>query len=162
MYHILHDQQRQIPQTGYLGGELGEVSRAQLTGRLGPASFGGQHSNQQDMGHQRRVLAQKQWNLGVHVQGLPQEIISKLFNVLRCRSVVWKKIGPYCVRCRKVLHPDGSMDAGDMVDDEAASPDSTKAEEMVIKFELQLYRIRNEEYIIDCQVGLPSPERLAN
>lgn len=33
MYHLLLDQSRQIPNSGYLGGELSEASSAQLTGR---------------------------------------------------------------------------------------------------------------------------------
>lgn len=32
MYHLLLDHSRQIPNSGYLGGELSEASAAQLTG----------------------------------------------------------------------------------------------------------------------------------
>lgn len=32
MYHLILDQKRQIPNSGYLGGELSEASAAQLTG----------------------------------------------------------------------------------------------------------------------------------
>lgn len=151
MYHLLYDQQRQIPQAGYLGGELGEVSTAQLTGRWGTGTFGGQQPAQQEAGHQRRVLAQKQWNLGVQIQGLPQDIMGRIFNVLRSKNVAWKKIGPYCMRCRKVLNGENTADANDMAEDETEPAEALKAEEMVIKFEVQLYRVRNEEYVVDCQ-----------
>jgi len=148
MYHLLYDQQKQVPQTGYLGGELGEASTAQLTCGWGSSAFGTQHPRQQESSHQRRLLAQKQWNLGVHVCGIPQDIASRLFEVLRRHNVIWKKIGPYCFKCCKVIQPEA--DGADMNED--SEIENSKTDHSIIKFEIQIYKVRNEEYIIDCQV----------
>lgn len=128
-----------------MGGELGEASTAQLTGRWGIGQYG--HQSDPESGLQRRLLAQKQWNLGVYLQGFPQDAMAKLYSVLRSKNVQWKKLGPYCLRCRKVLAPESCLEPVDMTEDE------TKPEEQVIKFEVQLYRIRNKEYTLDCQVS---------
>lgn len=149
MYHLLLDQQRQIPQAGYLGGELGEASAAQLTGRFLQRQ-GSQTS------HQRRVLAQRQWNLGTHVQGLPKLIMEKLYSVLRAKSVAWKKLAAFCLKCRKALPASESTSSGEgvyMTEDDDSHPEESKNKEQIIKFEIQLYRVRNEEYIVDCQVS---------
>eukprot|EP00210_Caulerpa_lentillifera_P000745 g721.t1 len=149
MYHLLLDQQRQIPQVGYLGGELGEASAAQLTGGRFHLQRQGSQSS-----HQRRVLAQRQWNLGTHVQGLPKLIMDRLYSILRSKSVDWKKITAFCLKCRKVLPSPETSSSGEgvyMTEDDSSLQDDSKTKEQVIKFEIQIYRVRNEEYIIDCQ-----------
>jgi len=140
IYSLLYDQQRQLRRCGHLGRELGETSISQLKEVLGLDNAG----FQQSCHHDSRIVAAKQWNLGISVKGQPKEIMTKLFNIMNCREVLWKKAGPYCFRCRKVLQPGKSQL------NEAGSPPNENGREM--KFEIQLYRIAKEDYLIDCQV----------
>lgn len=160
MYHLLLDQSRQIPNSGYLGGELSEASAAQLTGMFLPTTPSQSSTSKSETSSQHRRVTQRQWRLGGQLKGGPATIMSKLHSILRANGVVWKKLGPYSIRCRKSLEGDScSLSSGLMEaeDSEVSSgedrnlKDAQKAQDQVLKFEIQMYKVKEEEFALDFQ-----------
>eukprot|EP00803_Ostreobium_quekettii_P005684 evm.model.scf_712.1 EVM.evm.TU.scf_712.1 scf_712:16665-29541(+) len=159
MYHLLLDHSRQIPNSGYLGGELSEASAAQLTGMFLPttppqprSTSLTQHQHQETT-PQHRLLAQRRWRLGANLRGVCSAAMARLYSTLQANAVMWKKIGPYCLRCRKVVPASGGGGAS-MIEEDCSKDDRGtcgKPAEHELKFEVQLYKVRDQEYVLDFQ-----------
>jgi 5'-AMP-activated protein kinase catalytic alpha subunit len=71
-----------------------------------------------------------------------------LYRALAAGGVSWKKLGPYNLKCRVELPPLAAPDAVVGMDDGSAA---SAASPRVLKFEAQLYRLREERYVLDLQ-----------
>lgn len=105
-----------------------------------------------------------QWRLGVRSRGPAATVMMEMLRVLQANQVSWKRLGPYTLRCRVLvsfgprrlprpahmlgfpLGPDGSCNWGMSQRD---SP--TGGLSVTVKFETQLYKITEGEYVIDLQ-----------
>lgn len=117
-YWLLLDNRRRMPSSGYLAHELSEAVAAAGASYLGQAAgypaqrgggVGGGHSSSGGVGAdhsslpQQRLLAERKWRLGLHVRGHPSALMAELYRVLQSYQITWKKLGPYNLKCRKVI-----------------------------------------------------------
>ncbi|WIA14302.1 hypothetical protein OEZ85_002836 [Tetradesmus obliquus] len=169
-YWLLLDNRRRMPSSGYLSAALSEAAPAPA--HHGPGGqpppqqqqqqhgYGGSYSaaRVQHGGHghghggagdgssdghglpQQRLVAERKWRLGWHARGHPSALMAELYRVLQSNQVSWKKLGPYN------LNSSSSHTLGGAAGDGAAA-----AVEHILKFEAQMYKIRDDEYAIDVQ-----------
>jgi len=146
----------------------------------GPGMSHPSSSNNSSM-PQQRLVAERKWRLGVHARGHPSALMAELFRVLQALGVQWKKLAPYNLKCRKASkrRSPRSTHMSDDADDErldgllgdttmdlvgsaksGASEDASSGGagagqaapgEHVLKFECQMYKVRDDEYLIDIQ-----------
>lgn len=155
-YYLMLDNRRRMPSSGYLSGEISETSQLtalQPTGQAQPPQSA----------PQQRLVAERKWRLGVHARGHPSALMAELYRSFQANQVSWKKIGPYNLKCRKTV-PFYTSRANRMSDDgdnsklqdscdgvEPSASSEQQPSEHVIRFEAQMYKVREEEYVIDIQ-----------
>jgi len=129
---------------------------------------------------QHRVAAERIWALGLQFRSHPKEIMTEVLKTFRDLDIGWKKTGAYNVKCRWLAPTSSSGDAAptpggitdppiagsmyrpsssdcwtaDMHEDpNAQTKDSNVAGILsnLVKFELQLYKMREEKYMLDLQ-----------
>lgn len=167
-YYLLVDNRRRLPSSGYLSAELTEGQTMQpLPGPLGPSPNSVPHHpgmNQSQGLPQQRVVAERKWRLGVHARGHPSSMMAELYRVLQANQVRWKKLGPYNLKCQKLvmvrplraqrMSEDAEDDSPTLplgpCDDVGCSK-ALSGFECTVKFEAQMYKVREEEYVIDIQ-----------
>jgi len=102
--------------------------------------------------NQQRVVAGRQWGLGVNIRvHHPSETMTEVYRVLGAFGMRWKKLGPYCLKVRAALLPRRSGDGGGGDVMAMDTGDGGGGNAQVVKFELQLYRIRDDKYLLDIQ-----------
>jgi len=191
-YWLMCDNRRRLPSSGYLNAEMPEAAAMALAGGavlgqphggaagLGASALTGASSTSSGPLTQR-VVAERKWRLGVHARGHPSTLMAELYRVLQVAGVAWKKLGPYNLKCRKMLQlpvrrsatmsdaddderlegmelnapsPPGEGEggdagnSGDIGEGEGAISGSGAME---LKFELQMYKAKDDEYMIDVQ-----------
>ncbi|MEW5318425.1 MAG: hypothetical protein WDW38_009648 [Sanguina aurantia] len=128
---------------------------------------------------QQRLTTDRKWRLGVHARGHPSALMLELYRVLLLNNVCWKKLGPYNLKCRRLVtlpplrHSPRSTAMSDDTD-EPLAPEAPSARaasdnaplsvvdrkasglgnadgEVVLKFETHMYKVREDEYVIDIQ-----------
>lgn len=132
-------------------------------------------------GLQHRVVAERKWVLGLQLRSHPKEIMNDVLKTLRDLGINWKKTGAYNLKCRWVAPGQNSNDttaenhslpdspmAGSMprasscrwsseqhgVSGSVAAgnrDNESGVESNVLKFELQLFKLREEKYLLDLQ-----------
>jgi len=146
-YYLILDNHRRI-QSGYLGSEMAdETSTAahqqqyEHNATVDPRRpQGGARSSVSIM--QQRFVAERDWALGVQTRRMPADVIGELLRALQVLRVGWKRTQPYSIKCRFVKS---------MLPAAGAAEQGAATQEMVIKFECQLYRVKEERYILDLQ-----------
>lgn len=136
-YYLILDNKRAVA-SGYLGAEFDEA--ADGCGSGGGGGLGGASSAPGAAAlaapHRRPSFAQRvsaagtAWSLGLPTRLHPADTMGELMRALAALGCAWKKLGPYCLKCRHGGGPDGAA-AG------------------CVKFEVQLYRVRDERYLLD-------------
>ncbi|MEW5301429.1 MAG: hypothetical protein WDW36_004289 [Sanguina aurantia] len=172
-YYLLCDNRRKNASNGYLSAELSEGMQPQLGLPLG--GLGISHHSQV----QQRLITDRKWRLGVHARGHPSALMLELYRVLLLNNVSWKKLGPYNLKCRRMVtlpplrHSPRSTAMSDDTDEPLApeAPSARSASdnaslsvadgkasslgnaegEVVLKFETHMYKVREDEYVIDIQ-----------
>ncbi|URE18814.1 SNF1-related protein kinase [Musa troglodytarum] len=165
-YYLLLDN-RFRAMSGYLGGDFQETmdygfsrmgsSEApaiahRLPGCMDPPGIGLRPS----------VPVEKKWALGLQSRAHPREIMTEVLKALRELNVCWKKIGHYNMKCRYFSgisdHAESmfndSLHANHSVSDESAIVENDNVfgkDSSTIKFEIQLYKTREEKYLLDLQ-----------
>jgi 5'-AMP-activated protein kinase catalytic alpha subunit len=163
-YYLILDNRRQVAQ-GYLGAEFDEGTQA----ALGAAAAGADAAMAPGglphgaaagaLGARRpsavaaalmaqRIVASATWGLGIQTRLHPSDAMAELYRALAAGGVSWKKLGPYNLKCRVELPPLAAPDAVVGMDDGSAA---SAASPRVLKFEAQLYRLREERYVLDLQ-----------
>ncbi|KAL4369160.1 hypothetical protein GQ457_05G009990 [Hibiscus cannabinus] len=163
-YYLLLDNLFRVS-SGYLGAEFQETMESGFN-RIHPneptapavghrlAGYG----DYQAMG--LRGLERK-WALGLQSRAHPREIMTEVLKALQELNVCWKKIGHYNMKCRWLASIPGlnegmvnnSVHNNHYFGDESTIIENdgiTKAPN-VVKFEVQLYKTREEKYLLDLQ-----------
>ena len=106
-----------------------------------------------------RLVAEKHWCLGMRVRKAPQVIMHDIDQCLREMNITWKKLGPYNYKCHAIITANLSrrrLGLPDPMDDEMAvgmtDEDAPVPIHKSVKFELQVYRVRQHEYVVDMQL----------
>ena len=130
---------------------------------------------------QQRLVAEQRWMLGSTTRMAPSEVMAEIFRVLRYMNVSWKKLGPYNLKCLYKLEAvavrgengdeghagavraeagaggedDSAMDedGGDGAGYARSPAPVTGApvKDIRVKFEIQVYKMKDERYMIDFQ-----------
>ncbi|GER45334.1 protein kinase [Striga asiatica] len=166
-YYLLLDNRFRVS-NGYLGSEfqetmdLGFNRMTQNETLLSPGGqrFSGVIDYQQFGG--RQIPADRKWALGLQSRAHPREIMTEVLKALQELNVYWKKIGHYNMKCKWTpANPgqhEGLLNNNAMHDNNFFGGDSVIIEneanvrpQSVVKFELQLYKTREEKYLLDLQ-----------
>jgi len=130
---------------------------------------------------QHRVVAERKWGLGLQLRSHPKEIMTQVLKTLGVLDVNWKKTSAYNVKCRWVARGSSLFEnthsnhgltdspmAGSMprvssghwsadqrsmsIPAHAGETDNeSSVETNFIKFEVQLFKMREEKYLLDLQ-----------
>lgn len=173
-YFLLLDNRRNLF-GGYLGAEFeaGELQvgvDAALQGAGGKGAAVGPRRPSQVQAHlmQQRLVAEQRWMLGSTTTMAPAEVMAEIFRVLREMNVQWKKLGPYNLKCLckiaaaaassagvdvNIGGGDHEMDTGegDGGGDGGGPGVAPERKEMQVKFEIQVYKMKDDRYMIDFQ-----------
>ncbi|XP_010551836.1 PREDICTED: SNF1-related protein kinase catalytic subunit alpha KIN10 [Tarenaya hassleriana] len=170
-YYLLMDNRFRIS-SGYLGAEFQESmegSRNRMhPGEAAVASPVGHRLSgfidYQGMGMRSQYPVDRKWALGLQSRAHPREIMTEVLKALGDLNVCWKKIGQYNMKCRWVPNNmDGMLnnsmqdhcfgdDSNITTDDDDDSVAAAAAKSPnVVKFEIQLYKTRDEKYLLDLQ-----------
>ncbi|XP_071705745.1 SNF1-related protein kinase catalytic subunit alpha KIN10-like [Rutidosis leptorrhynchoides] len=109
-------------------------------------------------GANMRSQVERKWALGLQSRAHPREIITEVLKALHELKVCWKKIGHYNMKCRwdpsqhertTINNGMRSLYFGD--ESTIIDADNTCSQPNVVKFEVQLYKTREEKYLLDLQ-----------
>lgn len=136
--------------SAYLKGGLSEAQEAIMQNQTGLGNQGRPTVLQQ------RLVAERRWRLGIQSRGHPSAIIAELLRALRASQVMWKKGAPYNFKCRKIVQ---LQDKAASIEEETAEMETCRDEvegqptsrQRLLKFEVQMYRMREGEYVVDFQ-----------
>jgi len=85
----------------------------------------------------------------------PREIITEVLKALQELNVCWKKIGHYNMKCRwnpgfveNMMHNNNGFGAESAI---IETDDHSERSAHIVKFEIQLYKTRDEKYLLDLQ-----------
>ncbi|KAL9297201.1 hypothetical protein ACSQ67_023097 [Phaseolus vulgaris] len=166
-YYLLLDNRFRVS-SGYLGAEFQESmdsSFNQMHSSEVASSVVGQrfpgYMDYPGVGSRPQFPVERKWALGLQSRAHPREIMTEVLKALQELNVCWKKIGHYNMKCRWVAaipgHHEGMVnnnvhsnhyfaDDSNIIENEAVSTTSN-----VVKFEVQLYKTREEKYLLDLQ-----------
>ncbi|KAF5188332.1 Snf1-related protein kinase catalytic subunit alpha kin10, partial [Thalictrum thalictroides] len=127
-----------------------------------PPSPGGHrligYVDHQGTGLRSQFPAEKKWALGLQSRAHPREIMTEVLKALQELNVAWKKIGHYSMKCRWFPTSEGMLNnfvhGNHYFGDESAIVESDGVgmrSPNVVKFEVQLYKTREEKYLLDLQ-----------
>ena len=150
-YNLMIDNSRRIS-SGYLGKELCEgmddVELMQPESLIEPANS--EFTRNAKVMSQRVCVTERRWTLGIHYKASPTELMSELLKVLRSHDIVWKR-GPggiYNLKCIKMVD---SIEFSMIHDSKQQQQQRQQQQKIQIKFEIQVYRDKNNRYVLDIQ-----------
>ncbi|KAF7842785.1 SNF1-related protein kinase catalytic subunit alpha KIN10 isoform X2 [Senna tora] len=165
-YYLLLDNRSRVS-GGYLGAEFQETVDFGLN-RIHPSEvaapavghrFPG-YMDYQGVGLRQHFPVERKWALGLQSRANPREIMTEVLKALQELNVCWKKIGHYNMKCRWVAgipgYPDGMVDNtlySNLYyrDDSTIIESDAGSKSNVVKFEVQLYKTKEEKYLLDLQ-----------
>ncbi|WVZ13381.1 hypothetical protein V8G54_010947, partial [Vigna mungo] len=165
-YYLLLDNRFRVS-SGYLGAEFQETMDSgfnRIHSSEVPSPVVGHHStgymDYQGVGMRQQFPAERKWALGLQSRAQPREIMTEVLKALQELNVCWKKIGHYNMKCRWVAsipsHHEGMINNSVhsnhyFVNDSSIIEDEAVSKSNVVKFEVQLYKAREEKYLLDLQ-----------
>ncbi|KAI4346628.1 hypothetical protein L6164_007509 [Bauhinia variegata] len=164
-YYLLLDNRFRVS-SGYLGAEFQETVESGYN-RMHPSEattpavgrFPG-YMDYQGIGGRTQYPVERKWALGLQSRAHPREIMTEVLKALQELNVRWKKIGHYNMKCRWVAgipgHHEGMVDNAAhsnhyFGDDSTIIENDAASKSKVVKFEVQLYKTRDEKYLLDLQ-----------
>ncbi|XP_052155621.1 serine/threonine protein kinase OSK1 [Oryza glaberrima] len=161
-YYLLLDNRLRTT-SGYLGAEFHESMESSLA-QVTPAETPNSATDHRQHGHmespgfglRHHFAADRKWALGLQSRAHPREIITEVLKALQELNVCWKKIGHYNMKCRwspgfpsheSMMHNNHGFGAESAIIETDESEKSTHT----VKFEIQLYKTRDEKYLLDLQ-----------
>ncbi|KAK6912795.1 Ubiquitin-associated domain [Dillenia turbinata] len=166
-YYLLLDNRFRVS-SGYLGAEFQEsmecgfnrMHPSEVIASPSPRATGG-YMDYQRMGYKPQHPVERKWALGLQSRAHPREIMLEVLKALQELNVCWKKIGHYNMKCRWIAgipsHHEGMVKnpahTNHFFVDESTiiENDGTIRSPNVVKFEVQLYKTREEKYLLDLQ-----------
>ncbi|XP_074320055.1 SNF1-related protein kinase catalytic subunit alpha KIN10-like [Silene latifolia] len=159
-YYLLFDN-RFRAKAGYLGDEFQELmdnNHMHPNEVLSPASGNRYlgHADYQGIGVRQELPIERKWTLGLQSRAHPREIMTEVLKALQELNVCWKKIGHYNMKCRWIPGILGQHEGMVNNDHYFADESSILEKDGVlrsphVKFEIQLYKTREEKYLLDLQ-----------
>ncbi|MED6131571.1 SNF1- protein kinase catalytic subunit alpha kin10 [Stylosanthes scabra] len=159
-YYLLLDNRFRVS-SGYLGAEFQESMDSGFN-QMHPSEVAspvlGHHipsyMDNPGVGLRPQLPVERKWALGLQSRAHPREIMTEVLKALQELHVCWKKIGHYNMKCRWVAGIPGNNEG--MVNNHYFGDDSSIIENdavsnNVVKFEVQLYKTREEKYLLDLQ-----------
>ncbi|KAK7266463.1 hypothetical protein RIF29_19107 [Crotalaria pallida] len=166
-YYLLLDNRFRVS-SGYLGAEFQEtmdsgfnrIHSSEVASPVVGNRFPG-YIDYQGVGMRPQFPVERKWALGLQSRAHPREIMTEVLKALQELNVCWKKIGHYNMKCRWVAgipgHHEGMVDSSVHNNNHYFGNDSSIIENdavsksNVVKFEVQLYKTREEKYLLDLQ-----------
>lgn len=167
-YYLLLDNRLRAT-SGYLGAEYQEAmdsasALSRMTSYEAPTSTitprSSIYMDSQGSGAMRpHFPSERKWALGLQSRAHPREIMTEVLKALQELNVYWKKIGHYNMKCRWARNIPGQNETmlnlnhgfgeetGIVENDDCGTENSQN----VVKFEIQLYKTRDERYLLDLQ-----------
>ncbi|KAK7394459.1 hypothetical protein VNO78_14987 [Psophocarpus tetragonolobus] len=165
-YYLLLDNRFRVS-SGYLGAEFQEtmdscfnqMHHSEVASSVVGHRFPG-YMEYPGVGSRPQFPVERKWALGLQSRAHPREIMTEVLKALQELNVCWKKIGHYNMKCRWVAgipgHHEGMVnnnvhsnhyfgDDSNIIENDAISTSN------VVKFEVQLYKTREEKYLLDLQ-----------
>ncbi|CAI9109755.1 OLC1v1009636C1 [Oldenlandia corymbosa var. corymbosa] len=151
--------------SGYLGDEFQEsvesVNNMQQN-EVVPSSIGQRVPGMVDspQTYLRQFPFDRKWALGLQSRAHPREVMTEVLKALQELNVGWKKVGHYNMKCRWSGTPsqhhgmmNNSMLSNPYFGDDSSiiENDGFSRSPDVVKFELQLYKTREDKYLLDLQ-----------
>ncbi|KAI5665675.1 hypothetical protein M9H77_15528 [Catharanthus roseus] len=166
-YYLLLDNRFRVS-SGYLGAEFQEsmevgvdhIQPSEAVAPLGAQRLPGIADCAQ-IGL-RQFPVDRKWALGLQSRAHPREIMTEVLKALQDLNVGWKRIGHYNMKCRwspgvacleKGMGSSNSMNSNQYFEDDSSIIENdgiTKFPDLV-KFEVQLYKTREDKYLLDIQ-----------
>ncbi|KAL7094703.1 hypothetical protein ACP275_11G120100 [Erythranthe tilingii] len=159
-YYLLLDNRFRLS-SGYLGSEFQETLEFEYSNSMNQsqpvASPIGQRTpgavDYQQFG-MRQFPVDKKWALGLQSRAHPREIMTEVLKAMQELNVFWKKIGHYNMKCRWMRGSNNNNIVNNYFGDESTTIENdgnnTRLQN-VIKFEVQLYKTRDDKYLLDLQ-----------
>ncbi|XP_051115935.1 SNF1-related protein kinase catalytic subunit alpha KIN10-like [Andrographis paniculata] len=150
-YYLLFDKRSPIS-TGYLAAEFQESMEHVTTGPFVDASLHGPPMDGTVLSPTRK----KQWLVGLQSPARPRDIMIQILGALQRLNVRWKRVGHYNLKCL-FTHGAPDQDGNHMHDSHQMCNGATTDDanvlrpQGVVKFELQLYKTSEVEYLLDLQ-----------
>lgn len=165
-YYLLLDNRFRTT-SGYLGAEFQVESTKynhMLANDAAPPVSHRPHSEHGGIGLRVQFPSERKWALGLQSRAHPREIMMEVLKALQELNVRWKKIGQYNMRCRwipgilevkqDILNNYVHNSSGGFFENEFSITEGdgmSKLSHGIVKFELQLYKTREEKYLLDLQ-----------
>ncbi|KAJ8438927.1 hypothetical protein Cgig2_033814 [Carnegiea gigantea] len=164
-YYLLFDDRFRVS-SGYLGAEFQETMEFncmhpdEVTSPASGHRYNG-YVEYQGFGLRQQFPVEKKWALGLQSRAHPREIMTEVLKALQELNVCWKKVGHYNMKCSWIPGIPGrhegmvnnAIHADHYFDDESSiiESDGLIRSPNVVKFEVQLYKTREEKYLLDLQ-----------
>ncbi|CAD5190180.1 unnamed protein product [Musa acuminata subsp. malaccensis] len=165
-YYLLLDNRFRAT-SGYLGDDFQETMDGGFS-RMGSSETPAiahrfsVYMDQLGIGLRSHFPVERKWALGLQSRAHPREIMTEVLKALQELNVCWKKIGHYNLKCRFIPgisdHAesmlDNSLHVNHSFSDDSAiveSDDVAGKESSTVKFEIQLYKTREDKYLLDLQ-----------
>ncbi|XP_016194304.1 SNF1-related protein kinase catalytic subunit alpha KIN10 [Arachis ipaensis] len=160
-YYLLLDNRFRVS-SGYLGAEFQESMDSGFN-QMHPSEvvspvLGHRISSYMDnpgVGLRPQLPVERKWALGLQSRAHPREIMTEVLKALQELHVCWKKIGYYNMKCRWVAgipgNHEGMVNNHYFGDDSSIIENDAVSNTNVVKFEVQLYKTREEKYLLDLQ-----------
>ncbi|EYU35796.1 hypothetical protein ABFS82_09G042500 [Erythranthe guttata] len=154
-YYLLFDKRSPIS-TGYLGAEFQESVE---TCSMGPYLDVNKPGFPLDGNLLPEISKKKHWIVGLQSRARPREIMAQVLGAFQGLNVRWKKIGHYNMKClfiHPIQNPD-SMALSNHINENhyvnGITPTNANVSQLqgVVKFEMQLYKTSEVEYLLDLQ-----------
>jgi 5'-AMP-activated protein kinase, catalytic alpha subunit len=171
-YHLLTDNRRHTQSSAYLKQEMTESEDTNNNSNNNSTHHHHAMSNSNSKSGNNlqlapRLVVERRWRLGLTSRAHPSSIVTEMLRTLRHLGIAWKKCSPYNYKCRALVETfdvaegedGGGLVHGDgddmMTDDQdtgsGGGGGGVMGGERHVKFELQLYRSREGEYVVDLQ-----------
>ncbi|RLN30541.1 SNF1-related protein kinase catalytic subunit alpha KIN10-like [Panicum miliaceum] len=146
-YYLLLDNRLRTT-SGYLGAEFQESMDSSFSQVIAETPTSATVLRQ-------HFAAERKWALGLQSRAHPREIITEVLKALRELNVYWKKIGYYNMKCRwspgcleSMMHNNDGFGVESAI---IETDDLIQKSTPTVKFEIQLYKTRDEKYLLDLQ-----------
>ncbi|KZV33311.1 hypothetical protein F511_05434 [Dorcoceras hygrometricum] len=151
----LGDEFKETMETGYNHMNVSDTAAPSVGHRI-PGTIDYQHFGS------RQLVIDRKWALGLQSRAHPREIMSEVLKALQELNVFWKKIGQYNMKCRwihGIPGEDEGIDKNPIHDCPQTGKESAITirhdgdlrPQNVVKFEMQIYKTREDKYLLDLQ-----------
>jgi 5'-AMP-activated protein kinase catalytic alpha subunit len=161
-YYLLLDNRLRTT-SGYLGAEFQESMDSSFSQVIAETPTSATELRQHGFtespgsGLRQHFAAERKWALGLQSRAHSREIITEVLKALQELNVYWKKIGHYNMKCRwspgcleSMMHNNDGFGVESAIID-FFTDDLIQKSTPTVKFEIQLYKTRDEKYLLDLQ-----------